>query len=85
MVNIKQFLLSLLPVIGDCPPPVFLTLTFAVAVSDSSGNFVIKVAKAKQNYKPWEFGATCAKYSPALQGLNHLGSNHFVVVRHSNR
>jgi hypothetical protein len=56
MINIRQFLLSLLPVISDRPPPVFLTPTFAAAVSDSSGNFshVIdcKVAEAKQNYNP---------------------------------
>jgi hypothetical protein len=48
MVNIKQLLLSLLPVIGDCPPPVFLTPTLAAAVSDSSGilSHVIEVAEA---------------------------------------
>jgi hypothetical protein len=47
---------KILPVISDRPPPVFLTPTFAAAISDSSGNFshVIdcEVAEAEQNYKP---------------------------------
>jgi len=30
---------KILPVISDRPPPVFLTPTFAAAVSGSSGNF----------------------------------------------
>jgi hypothetical protein len=49
-------LLSLLPVISDRSPPVFLTPTFAAAVSGSSGEFshVIdcEFAEAEQNYKP---------------------------------
>jgi hypothetical protein len=44
MVNIRQFLLSLLPVICGRPPPVFLTPTFAATVSDSSNfSYVIEV------------------------------------------
>jgi hypothetical protein len=53
MVNIRQFLLSLLPVICGRPPPVFLTPTFAATVSDSSNfSHVIEVTEAEQNYKP---------------------------------
>ena len=56
MINNQQLLLSLLPVISDWSPPVFLTPTFAAAVSNSSGKFshVIdcKVTEAEQNYKP---------------------------------
>jgi hypothetical protein len=37
MVNLQQFLLSLLPVIGDRPAPVFLAPTFAAAVFDDGG------------------------------------------------
>jgi hypothetical protein len=37
MVNLQQFLLSLLPVIDDQPAPVFLAPAFAAAVSDDGG------------------------------------------------
>lgn len=37
MVNLQQFLLFLLPVIGDRPAPVFLAPAFAAAVSDDGG------------------------------------------------
>ena len=37
MVNLQRFLLSLLPVIGDQPAPVFLAPEFAAAVSSDGG------------------------------------------------
>jgi hypothetical protein len=37
MVNLQQFLLSVLPVIGDRPAPIFLAPAFAAAVSDDGG------------------------------------------------
>ena len=43
MVNLQRFLLSLLPVIGDRPAPVFLAPAFAAAVSDDGGFEKIEV------------------------------------------
>jgi hypothetical protein len=37
MVNIRKFLLALLPYVGDCPAPIFLPPAFAAAVTDDGG------------------------------------------------
>jgi len=37
MVNVRKFLLTLLPYVGDRPAPIFLPPPFAAAVADNGG------------------------------------------------
>ena len=51
MVNVQWFLLSLLPVITDQPAPIFLTPTFAAAITDNGIDdflYAINVAEEEQ-------------------------------------
>jgi len=46
MVNLQTLLLSLVPVVGDEPPLIFLTSPFAAAVSDDGASTqILHVAK----------------------------------------